>query len=72
LLVLYSHPFSQPLAADPALPKKAKAFYRRGVALHRLGRLQDGEFDENLWEFRNRTNHVDVWQILNIVYSDIL
>lgn len=30
---------------DPALPKKAKAFYRRGVALHRLGRLQESVTD---------------------------
>eukprot|EP00435_Cladocopium_sp_Y103_P045047 s794_g12.t2 len=30
---------------DEALPKKAKAFYRRGVALHRLGRLQDSVTD---------------------------
>eukprot|EP00435_Cladocopium_sp_Y103_P043461 s794_g12.t1 len=30
---------------DEALPKKAKAFYRRGVALHRLGRLQESVTD---------------------------
>lgn len=30
---------------DPSLPKKAKAFYRRGLALHRLGRLQESVTD---------------------------